>query len=102
MGHCVRVAEELGADLIKTNYTGDPASFAEITAACSVPVLIAGGEKAGDLATLSAIRDAVSAGASGVCIGRNAFQRDEPASFVRALCRVVHEETAPDAALEGQ
>ncbi|MDD5187480.1 MAG: class I fructose-bisphosphate aldolase family protein, partial [Methanoregula sp.] len=27
IGHCVRVAEELGADLIKTNYPGDPEAF---------------------------------------------------------------------------
>jgi fructose-bisphosphate aldolase/2-amino-3,7-dideoxy-D-threo-hept-6-ulosonate synthase len=102
VGHCVRVAEEIGADLIKTNYTGDPVSFAEICAACSVPVLIAGGEKAGDLATLTAIRDAVGAGAAGVAIGRNAFQRDDPAAFVRALCKVVHDGTDPKDALEGR
>ncbi len=52
IGHCVRVAEELGADLIKTNYPGDPVSFRRITDACSVPVLIAGGEKMGDLESL--------------------------------------------------
>jgi len=99
IGHCVRVAEEIGADLIKTSYTGDPESFAAIARACSVPVLVAGGEKAGDLATLSVVRDAVSAGAAGVCIGRNAFQRDDPEAFIRALCRVVHEGADPREAL---
>ncbi|MDI9633084.1 MAG: 2-amino-3,7-dideoxy-D-threo-hept-6-ulosonate synthase [Methanolinea sp.] len=101
VGHCVRVAEELGADLIKTNYTGDPRSFREIVSACSVPVLIAGGEKAGDLETLEIIRDAVRAGGAGVCVGRNAFQRDNPRAFVRALCKVVHEDVDPRRALEG-
>jgi hypothetical protein len=48
----VKLAEELGADLIKTNYSGDVTSFKRITEACSVPVLIAGGEKGGDLETL--------------------------------------------------
>ncbi len=100
VGHCVRVAEELGADLIKTNYTGDPVSFARITKACSVPVFIAGGEKTGDLETLTAIRDSVKAGGAGVCVGRNAFQRNDPASFVRALGDVVHREIDPAAALE--
>lgn len=100
IGHCVRVAEELGADLIKTNYTGDPKTFRPITEGCAVPVLIAGGEKTGDLATLSAIRDAVGAGAAGVCIGRNAFQRPEPAAFVRAICRTVHEGVDPGIAME--
>jgi fructose-bisphosphate aldolase/2-amino-3,7-dideoxy-D-threo-hept-6-ulosonate synthase len=101
VGHCVRVAEELGADLIKTNYTGDPVSFGKITAACSVPVFIAGGEKAGDRETLIAIRDSVRAGGAGVCVGRNAFQRDNPRAFVEALCRVVHDEVDPDEALKG-
>lgn len=100
VGHCVRVAEELGADMIKTNYTGDPASFGKIVKACSVPVFIAGGEKTGDLETLNAIRDSVRAGGAGVCVGRNAFQRDDPRAFVRALCRVVHQEEEPDLALE--
>ncbi|ACL17880.1 2-amino-3,7-dideoxy-D-threo-hept-6-ulosonate synthase [Methanosphaerula palustris] len=100
VGHCVRVAEELGADLIKTTYTGDPVSFARIVKACSVPVLIAGGEKAGDLETLEAIRDSVAAGGAGVCVGRNAFQREQPREFVHAVCSVVHELVPPKEALE--
>jgi fructose-bisphosphate aldolase/2-amino-3,7-dideoxy-D-threo-hept-6-ulosonate synthase len=100
VGHCVRVAEELGADLIKTNYTGDMASFGKITRACSVPVMIAGGEKAGDAATLLAISDAVKAGAAGVCMGRNAFQRDNTAAFVQAVFRIVHGGEDPDRVLE--
>jgi len=100
IGHCVRVAEELGADLIKTSYTGDPESFRRITAACSVPVLIAGGEKGEDMETLRTIREAIDAGAAGVCMGRNAFQRDDPARFIAAISRVVHEGADPTEALE--
>jgi fructose-bisphosphate aldolase/2-amino-3,7-dideoxy-D-threo-hept-6-ulosonate synthase len=100
VGHCVRVAEELGADLIKTNYPGDPVSFGKIVKACSVPVLIAGGEKVGDLESLTIIRDSVDAGGSGVCVGRNAFQRENTRAFVRSLCRVVHGGMEPKQALE--
>lgn len=99
IGHCVRVAEELGADLIKTNYPGNPEAFAKIVKACSVPVFIAGGEKSGDLETLKIIRDSVKAGGAGVCVGRNAFQREDTQGFVRALCRVVHKDADPDEAL---
>jgi len=95
IGHCVRVAEELGADLIKTNYTGDPDTFRPITNACSVPVLVAGGEKAGDLETLVSIDGAIAAGASGVCVGRNAFQNEQPSKFISAICSVVHERKKP-------
>ncbi len=99
IGHCVRVAEELGADLIKTNYPGDPRSFARIVEACSVPVLVAGGEKVSDLESLQMIRDAVRAGAAGVCMGRNAFQRENTREFVSAICRVVHEGVEPGDAM---
>jgi fructose-bisphosphate aldolase / 2-amino-3,7-dideoxy-D-threo-hept-6-ulosonate synthase len=100
IGHCVRVAEELGADLIKTNYPGDPVSFKKITDACSVPVLVAGGEKMGDLESLRMIRESIHAGGAGVCVGRNAFQRDSPGAFVKALGLVVHGNLEPGLALE--
>jgi fructose-bisphosphate aldolase/2-amino-3,7-dideoxy-D-threo-hept-6-ulosonate synthase len=99
VGHCVRVAEELGADLIKTNYPGDPEAFRKIVKACSVPVFVAGGEKTGDVESLSIIKDSVKVGGAGVCVGRNAFQRDDPKAFVRALCQVVHEGADPKKAL---
>ncbi|HMK15547.1 MAG TPA: 2-amino-3,7-dideoxy-D-threo-hept-6-ulosonate synthase [Methanomicrobiales archaeon] len=99
IGHCVRVAEELGADFIKTNYPGDPGSFRKIVEACSVPVMIAGGEKAGDRETLEIIRDSVKAGGAGVCMGRNAFQRKNTTKFVQAISRVVHKNLDPDEAM---
>ncbi len=40
-----RVAAELGADIVKTVYTGDPDTFREVTEGCSVPVVVAGGSK---------------------------------------------------------
>jgi fructose-bisphosphate aldolase / 2-amino-3,7-dideoxy-D-threo-hept-6-ulosonate synthase len=101
IGLCVRVAEELGADIIKTSYTGDPESFAAITRACAVPVLVAGGEKGGDRESLQMIREAVGAGAAGVAMGRNAFQRDDPVRFIHAITRVVQQDATPEDALGG-
>lgn len=96
VGHAVRVAEELGADLVKTNYTGDPESFARIVKASSIPVMIAGGEKGADSDTYRSIYDAVNiAGCSGVCMGRNAFQRDDVARFVSNVSKVVHDRIEP-------
>ncbi|NLD57813.1 MAG: fructose-bisphosphate aldolase, partial [Methanomicrobiales archaeon] len=45
-------------------------------------------------------RDAVNVGGAGVCVGRNAFQRTDTTGFVKALCRVVHDNADPKAALE--
>jgi fructose-bisphosphate aldolase/2-amino-3,7-dideoxy-D-threo-hept-6-ulosonate synthase len=99
LGHAVRLAEELGADLVKTAYSGDSESFAHVTGATSLPVLIAGGEPEGDRATLSAVRGAMDAGAAGVSIGRSVFQHDNPAAITRAVSAVVHEGRSVDDAL---
>jgi len=90
--HAARIAAELGADLVKVNYTGSRATFARVVEGCPIPVLIAGGEKAkDDRQILSAVKGALDAGARGVCIGRNAWQHRRPARFVRAVCAMVHE-----------
>lgn len=86
-----RVAAELGADLVKTNYTGDPDSFREVTRGCPVPVVVAGGSKTDDLTTLELIEGSMEGGACGISIGRNAFQHQNPAAFVRACAKIVHE-----------
>ncbi len=99
--HAARVGAELGADLIKTNYTGDPDTFKEVIRTCPVPVIIAGGPKATtDEEVLTMVEDAISVGAAGVSIGRNIFQHEKPANITRAICRVVHEGVSAREAME--
>lgn len=86
-----RIGAELGADFVKTNYTGDPESFARVVEGCPAPVLIAGGTKAGDREMFNIIEGAMKAGAKGLSIGRNAFQHKTPTLFVKAACAIVHE-----------
>ena len=93
-----RVAAELGADIVKTVYTGDPDSFREVTRGCPGPVVVAGGSKTDDRTTLELIEGAMAGGAAGISIGRNAFQHRMPDRFVRAAACIVHEgKTADDA-----
>ena len=90
--HAARIAAELGADMVKVNYTGSRRSFEQVVRGCPIPVLIAGGEKAqNDKEILEAVRASLDAGGAGVCIGRNAFQHKDPVRFVRAVCAMVHE-----------
>jgi len=98
--HAARVASELGADIVKTVYTGDPDSFREVTRGCHVPVVIAGGSKGDVLSTLRMIEGAMEAGAAGVSIGRNAFQHVTPDKFVYATAMIVHEGRTADEAIE--
>jgi fructose-bisphosphate aldolase/2-amino-3,7-dideoxy-D-threo-hept-6-ulosonate synthase len=95
-----RVAAELGADIVKTVYTGDPDSFREVTRGCPVPVVVAGGSKTDDLATLELIEGAMLGGAAGISIGRNAFQHRAPDKFVKAAALIVHEGRSAREALE--
>jgi DhnA family fructose-bisphosphate aldolase class Ia len=86
-----RVAFELGAYLIKTEYTGDEKSFRDITANYPIPILVLGGSKTGLKVLFQRIKGAMNAGARGVVIGRNVFQQESPAKLVRALNCLVND-----------
>jgi predicted phospho-2-dehydro-3-deoxyheptonate aldolase len=90
--HAARLGAELGADIVKVNYTGSPQSFAEVIAGCPVPVVIAGGEKVEtDEELLQMVASSLEAGGAGASIGRNAFQHADPEGMVRAISMIVHE-----------
>jgi len=87
-----RLAAELGADLIKTDYSGDYGSFKEVVEGCLVPILIAGGPKTETpLEGLKMVEDAMKAGAHGVVFGRNIIQAENPRGMISAIRRIVHE-----------
>jgi predicted phospho-2-dehydro-3-deoxyheptonate aldolase len=90
--HAARVGAELGADIVKVSYTGSVDSFREVVEGCPVPVVIAGGAKMdSDEDIFKMVDDALKAGATGVSIGRNAFQHKKPDKMVEALCKMVRE-----------
>ena len=83
-----RIICELGADAIKTFYTGD--RFSEVTAGTPVPVFALGAEKMErEVDALELAHKAVKGGARGVVFGRNVIQARDPAAFLRALKAVV-------------
>ncbi|MDY6958104.1 MAG: 2-amino-3,7-dideoxy-D-threo-hept-6-ulosonate synthase [Halobacteriota archaeon] len=90
--HAARVGAELGADIIKTNYTGDPDTFREVVKGCPVPIVIAGGPKMDtDEEVLTMVRNSIDAGGRGVSIGRNVFQHKDPVKMTAAVSKIVHE-----------
>jgi fructose-bisphosphate aldolase/2-amino-3,7-dideoxy-D-threo-hept-6-ulosonate synthase len=91
VAHAARLGAELGADIVKTNYTGDAESFKKVVDSCPVPVVIAGGPKAKTTRdVLQMVKDSVTAGGAGVSIGRNVFQHEDPTKMVKALSCLVH------------
>jgi len=89
----VRAAIEVGADLIKTYYTGSMESFREVVKAASgVPVLMSGGApRRSFMDFLKDVEDVMRAGAQGVVVGRNVFMHENPAAAIRAVMRIVHD-----------
>ena len=86
-----RMAAELGADIVKTEYTGGSETMAEVIEGCPVPVLILGGTKTeSEAVLLETTRDAVDAGARGVVYGRNIWQAEEPLRISASIQEVLH------------
>ena len=100
IAHAARVAWELGCDVVKVPWTGDAESFAEVCAAVPIPILIAGGPRGTSFTELlDIVEQSISAGGAGVCMGRQVFGADNPASHIQALKAVIHEgKTAVEAA----
>jgi class I fructose-bisphosphate aldolase len=99
VAHCARVGEELGADVVKVPYTGDPESFSRVVDGCCIPVVIAGGPKKDSTRDfLQMIQESCEAGGAGLSVGRNIFQHENPAALVRALDAIVHQGVAAEEA----
>lgn len=99
--HAARVGSELGVDIVKTNYTGDPDSFKEVVEGALVPVVIAGGPKVDtDEELLQMVKDSIEVGGAGVAFGRNLFQAENPGKITRAISEVVHNNLEVNEALK--
>jgi len=97
----VRVGAELGADIVKTNYTGDIDSFKYIVKGVNIPVIIAGGPKIDTIPELfQLVYDSIQAGGAGVAFGRNVFQADNPTKVVEGLSKIVHHKYTVDEVLK--
>ncbi|MDJ1431080.1 2-amino-3,7-dideoxy-D-threo-hept-6-ulosonate synthase [Halostagnicola sp. A-GB9-2] len=100
LGHAVRLAEEVGADIVKTGYSGDADSFEHVCESTRLPVVIAGGSKGTDRETIGMVRGAMDAGGAGISMGRSIFQHEDPEGIATAVAGVVHDDLSVDDALE--
>ena len=98
LGLATRVCAENGAHIIKTYYCEK--DFEKVTAACMVPIVIAGGKKLPELDALQMAYDAIQQGAAGVDMGRNVFQAEHPIAMIQAVRAVVHDNRTPKDAFD--
>lgn len=96
-GLASRIAAENGANIVKTYYCD---GFANVTAGCPVPVVIAGGKKLPELEALELCYKAINDGAAGVDMGRNVFQSECPQAMIQAVAAVVHDNMTPKQGFE--
>ncbi|KGT94602.1 aldolase [Erwinia typographi] len=96
----VRLARELGADIIKVDPTDRVEEFHRVVEAARCPTLVRGGGK-GELAgVLNKSAALMAQGASGMVYGRNVYQHDNPARVVAALMAIIHQGVSGQEALE--
>jgi len=88
LGLATRIIAELGANMVKTYYCD---GFEDVVAGCPVPIIVAGGKKLESLEALEMARRSIDAGAAGLDMGRNIFQRQNPAAMIQAVRAVVHD-----------
>jgi DhnA family fructose-bisphosphate aldolase class Ia len=96
----VRVASEMGADIIKADPTDDPRDFHRVVEAARVPVLVRGGGKDDLQAVLMKSAVLLAQGARGFVYGRNVYQHDNPKAVVNALMAMIHRGASGEAALD--
>jgi len=94
-----RIGCEMGADFIKTPYTGDQKSFTELIEGCYRPVLILGGGKREVQGLLQEIHDAMECGAAGAIVGRNIYRYESPTRICKAVAAIVHKNASVEQAM---
>lgn len=94
-----RMCAELGADIVKTNWTGDTESYRYLVEATGVPVVVAGGALVSDRELLERMEQARTAGAVGCSVGRNIFEHRDPEGITRAISMIWREKRSAEEAI---
>ncbi|OGW54542.1 MAG: autoinducer 2 aldolase [Nitrospirae bacterium RBG_13_43_8] len=92
-----RIAAEIGAHFVKTYYCE---GFDKVVEGCPAPIVMAGGKKIPEKEALQMTANAIKEGASGVDMGRNIFQSDNPVGMIQAIRAVVHDGASVEEALK--
>lgn len=87
----VRLASEMGADIIKADPTDNPEDFHRVVETARVPVLVRGGGREDLKAVLKKSAALMGQGAKGMVYGRNIYQHDNPKAVVNALMALIHQ-----------
>jgi class I fructose-bisphosphate aldolase len=97
LAYSARIGLELGADIVKIKYNDDPKGFKWVVRNAGLTkVVVAGGQKRPDPKFLKMTQDVMGAGASGIAVGRNVWQSENPFALSKALHAIIHDGKTAD------
>ncbi|MFG6147476.1 class I fructose-bisphosphate aldolase [Halobacillus sp. B23F22_1] len=92
VAYAVRAGAELGIDIVKTKYTGDPDSFHKVVSSTPGKVVVAGGDIGNNVEDyFQMVYDVVEAGGAGITFGRIVWNNQNPTAIVKAFKNIIHE-----------
>lgn len=90
IAYAARVGLELGADIVKIKYSGSKESFSwAIKAAGKTKVVLSGGPKVSEEEFLKIVENIIDAGAIGLAVGRNIWQRENSLEIVQKIKKII-------------
>ncbi len=90
LAHLAAIATDLGADVVKLDYPGDPESMDEVVQTCPLPIVVAGGAATNDEHAIELGSEIAESRVAGLSFGRQIFHAAEPARVASALARRLH------------
>ena len=94
--HAARIAQELGADIVKVSCPSKIQDLYEMTHKVQIPIVISGGEKMKEIEFIEYVNTALEAGVAGVSAGRNIFQSKKPTQLLHCISSLVHNQKTMD------
>lgn len=90
VAYAVRAGAELGADVLKVKYTGDPESFAwAVKSAAGAKVIASGTDNFGE-DYIADIEKMLTSGAHGIAVGRRVWQHENAIELSKKLAEVIY------------
>ena len=90
ISYAARIGLELGADIVKIKYGGNPADLKwAVKSAARCKVVVAGGTKKDDKQFLKQVKDIMNTGAIGLAIGRNVWQNSKPLEISEKIRKII-------------
>ena len=90
LAYGVRIASELGADIIKIKFNNDIEGLKWIVkAAGRAKIVIAGGNKQSEGDFLTMVKTIMDAGAIGLAVGRNVWQHQNPLELTNNIKKII-------------